>query len=83
MRGSYQFRVRSRKTIFEFTIRATSDYVEAKEYESWERYFAQLLISLTRDTPNAYSKSKLNQFYITDKNIRKMEEGFPEPVRNH
>lgn len=62
---------------------ATSDYVEAKEYESWERYFTQLLISLTRDTPNAYSKSKLNQFYITDKNIQKMEESFPEAVRNH
>lgn len=61
---------------------ATSDYVEAKEYESWERYFTHLLTSMTRDTPNAYSKSTLNKFYITDKSIRKMEELFPVPIRD-
>jgi len=59
----------------------TSDYVEAKEYESWEQYFTQLLVSLTKGEVNEYSKTVLNEYYLQEKNRNKIIEDFPEVVR--
>ena len=63
-------------------LSSTSDYVEAKEYESWERYFTQLLISLTEDKTYRYAKKTLNEYYLQDKNVRKITAVFPDAVRN-
>lgn len=60
---------------------STSDYIEAKEYESWERYFTQLLISMTNDKPYNYSKKRLAPYYLQDKNIQKIIETFPEAIK--
>ena len=57
---------------------STSDYVEAKEYESWERYFAELLISLTEDKSYKYTKRVLDDYYMQDKNVRKIISNFPD-----
>ena len=42
-----------------------SDYIESREYFSWERYFTNLLIEKTKDTYLAYSKKKLNHSYLS------------------
>ena len=58
------------------------DYVEAGTYESWERFFTQLLISMTRDTPLRYSKHALNPSYLQAGSVRKIAHTFPPAVRN-
>lgn len=45
-------------------LKAPSDYIECQDYESWERFFTELLISLTNETPYPYSKNSLNPFYL-------------------
>lgn len=58
-----------------------SDYIESKKYESWEDFFAQLLISLTETKPYKYSKTLLNEYYIQDRNVKKITENFPKAVK--
>lgn len=55
----------------------TSDYVDCRRYESWEQFFTDLLILLTKDTVARYSKESLNQYYLHDKNRGKIIEQFP------
>ena len=44
-----------------------SDFIESKEYMSWERFFTALLVDKTKDTYLRYSKSKLNESYKNQK----------------
>ena len=46
-----------------------SEYVECKEYFSWERFFTAVLIEETKDTYLAYVKKKLNQAYLSENMI--------------
>ena len=48
------------------------DYVDSKEYFSWEQYFASLLIKETEGTFLKYSKSKLNDVYLHEKEKEKI-----------
>lgn len=43
-----------------------SDYIDGKEYFSWERYFTELLISKTAGTYLNYTKKTLNEAYLND-----------------
>ncbi|MCI8639909.1 MAG: translation initiation factor 2 [Coprococcus sp.] len=61
-------------------MESPSDYIEAKEYESWERYFTQLLISITSDKKYKYSKRVLDGYYIQDGNLQKIAGIFPEEL---
>lgn len=52
-----------------------SDYIDSAEYFSWERYFTQLLIELTRDSHYmSYNKSRLADFYLQNENVQKVLE---------
>lgn len=62
-------------------LNATSDYVDAGEYESWERYFTQLLISMTSDEIYQYSKKELNEYYLQYRNIRRIVSNFPDAIK--
>lgn len=42
----------------------TADYVESREYFSWEQYFANLVIEITRESYLQYNKRKLNPNYL-------------------
>lgn len=64
-------------------LASVPDYVEAKEHESWEQYFTQLLIRLTKDKAYRYSKGNLHEYYMQDRNIQKMLEIFPEEIKKH
>lgn len=47
-------------------LRNPSEYVESKEFFSWERFFTAILIEKTKDTYLAYTKRKLNKTYLND-----------------
>ncbi len=64
-------------------LASTSDYVEAEEYESWEQYFTQLLISLTENKAYKYLKKSLNAYYMQEKNVQKIITTFPEEIRKY
>ncbi|MBR3638521.1 MAG: translation initiation factor 2 [Lachnospiraceae bacterium] len=55
-----------------------SEFIESRKYFSWERFFTNLLVEETKDTPLAYQKRKLNPTYLHEKNqkiiVKKMEE---------
>jgi hypothetical protein len=43
------------------------DFIESKEYFSWERFFTALLIEYTKDSYLKYTKSHLNEAYLQGK----------------
>lgn len=47
-------------------IENPSEYVESKDYFSWERFFTAVLIEETKDTYLAYAKRKLNPAYLNE-----------------
>ena len=46
------------------------DYIDSKLNFSWERYFTKILVEKTKDSYLKYSKSKLNETYLHEKNRR-------------
>lgn len=63
-------------------LESTSDYVECEKYESWEKYFTDLLISLTSETLHKYSKHFLDKYYLQDKKVEKVVSHFPDSIKN-
>ncbi len=43
------------------------DFIESREYFSWERFFTVLLIEYTKDSYLKYSKNTLNKSYLHEK----------------
>lgn len=44
------------------------NYIDSREYVSWERFFTSVLVSQTQDNPLwAYSKKKLPEVYLSPK----------------
>lgn len=54
-----------------------AEYIESRDYFSWERFFTSVLIENTRDSYLAYAKKKLNEAYlggtVEDAILRQME----------
>lgn len=50
----------------------TYNYIESKDYFSWENYFCSLLKETTADTKYKYAKKKLNPIYVKEENARKI-----------
>ena len=57
-----------------------SDFIESKEYMSWERFFTALLVDKTKDTYLRYSKSKLNEAYKNQKIQGKILQEIPDQL---
>lgn len=55
----------------------TADYVASETYNSWERFFTDLLVKITQGTYLAYAKNELNKAYlqgnIQEKVLQKIE----------
>ena len=47
---------------------APENYIDSKEYFSWERYFSRFLTDKTSGSYLQYGKSRLNEVYLHDKN---------------
>ena len=45
-----------------------SVYIESASYATWERFFAALLVELTRGTPFAYKKAELAEAHLVPAN---------------
>lgn len=59
----------------------TSEYVDCKKYESWERFFTDILIELTADGIEKYSKDTLNEYYLQEWIVERIKGQLPESVR--
>ena len=57
-----------------------SDFIESKEYMSWERFFTALLVDKTKDTNLRYSKSKLNDTYKNKRIQEKILREIPDQL---
>lgn len=47
-------------------LQTPSDYIDGKDYFSWERYFTALLTEKTAGTYLNYTKKTLNEAYLRD-----------------
>ncbi|MBO6148118.1 MAG: translation initiation factor 2 [Lachnospiraceae bacterium] len=62
-------------------LESPEEYIDSKEYMSWERFFTALLIELTKDDPiKRYSKSGITDFY-RGQNAEKILGVMPEEIR--
>ena len=59
-----------------------TEYVECEKYESWENFFTELLVTMTADGVEKYSKSTLNVYYLQDWVIAKIKEQMPDEIKN-
>ena len=48
-------------------LNAPSEYVDSKEFFSWERFFTDLLVKKSRGTYLQYNKQSLNKAYLQEK----------------
>ena len=55
-------------------LEEAENYIESEKYFSWERYFTNLLMEETEDSPYPYDKSNLKDFYLQDKIVQKVLE---------
>jgi hypothetical protein len=62
-------------------LKNPSAYVDSREFVSWERYFTQLLTSITGNTEHRYSKQKLPAYYLQENQVHKILEQFPAEIR--
>lgn len=57
------------------------DYIESKQYFSWERFFTDLLVNETKDLKGKeYQKEKLNPYYLREESIVKIVNQFPKTI---
>lgn len=55
-----------RNSEIEQILTAPEDYIESKDYFSWERFFTALLIRQTQDSYLKYAKRQLNPVYLQE-----------------
>ena len=60
-------------------LEEVENYIESEKYFSWERYFTDLLMEETKDSPYPYDKSNLKDFYLQDKVVQKVLKAM-EPI---
>ncbi|WP_295800755.1 hypothetical protein [uncultured Treponema sp.] len=53
-------------------LESPENYIESKDYFSWEQYFTKLLVEKTSNTFLNYSKKKINPNYLTENVKRKI-----------
>ena len=63
-------------------LEKTYNYAASEKYFSWEQFYTALLIEETVGTKMQYKKEKINQYYLSDINIRRIMEKLPECLTN-
>lgn len=53
-------------------LKNPADHIDSRAYFSWERFFTHLLTELTSDTYMAYSKHRLNDFWLQSSSIERV-----------
>ena len=54
-----------------------ADYIESADFFSWEQFFTSELVTKTRETYLAYSKSRLNPIYLQEKQLMAIASTLP------
>lgn len=62
-------------------IEETYNYADSKEFISWEEYYTDCLVKITKDTIFQYNKSKLREEYKSSGTIDKIKNQLPEQIR--
>lgn len=70
------------KCVKELGLDNIPEYVECEKYESWEKFFTEILITLTADGVEKYSKNILNSYYLQDWVVDRIKEQLPIEVIN-
>lgn len=58
------------------------NYIDSRQYFSWERFFSDLLIRFTDNSYYKYSKSILNKVFLQKKEKKAIVEVFPTQIKN-
>lgn len=59
------------------------EYVECEKYESWENFFTDILVVMTADGIEKYSKNTLNTYYLQDGIVDKIKGQLPEEISQY
>lgn len=62
-------------------LETPSDFIESKQYFSWERFFTEYLIEQSADTYLKYSKSELKKEYLQEKEFDSIINQFPDAIK--
>ena len=57
-------------------------YADSGKWASWERFYTEKLVEITRGTIYQYVKSKLNPVYLTAGNLKKIKGTLPEVIES-
>ena len=57
------------------------EYVECEKYESWENFFTDILVMMTADGVEKYSKSTLNTYYLQNWIVDKIKGQLPAEIK--
>ena len=57
------------------------EYVECEKYESWENFFTDILVMMTADGIEKYSKSTLNTYYLQGWIVDKIKGQLPAEIK--
>lgn len=49
-----------------------SEYIDSREYFSWEQFFTAYLIEVSKNKEYKYSKNKINSYYLSKKNMKRI-----------
>ncbi|MCR4635518.1 MAG: translation initiation factor 2 [Butyrivibrio sp.] len=49
-----------------------SQYIESEIFFSWEQFFTDYLMKISKDKQYKYSKNKINKYYLSSRNIKKI-----------
>lgn len=58
----------------------TQDHADSREYMSWEQFYTKLIVDLTEGTKMQYTKSKLNDYYLSERNMEIVKRELPKQV---
>ncbi len=67
----------------EDVLESVPDYLDCREYVSWERFFTDLLEKLTRETSQHYTKHHLPKLWKLSPDKEKIIKEFPEEIREN
>ena len=61
-------------------MRNPHEYIESRDYFSWERFFTDLLIESTKDSYLKYEKSTLNDSYLNERERNAIADVMPDII---
>lgn len=63
-------------------LEETYNYADSEKYFSWEQYYTALITQITEGSELQYNKSKLNSYYLSERNLQRIAEQLPNNILN-